>query len=440
MIRTTMFRSIGVRLLSPAAACSVLFLGACEVKNPGRILDEDLNDELTLQALVTGMSGDLSAIVDELAWDVATVADELTGCGSYFETGLKRQGILNREDQNFEWGGPHRARWVAESGIERMREVLGDGFDGDPKVARAYLLAAIAHRISGENLCYAVIDGGTVMSHKAHFDSAVVRATEAIRQGELAGEDDIVTAAHGVRAQAYMNLGSWSNAVNDAGEVPTDFVYLAYYSSNSGREENILYTETHRRAEMTPWGTYAGSLDPSDPRVPYIDCTVDPIPSECNAQSQGADGISPYYLQMKYPELGSDIAVVRGTEMRLIEAEASLVNGQLAPAMNSMNEVRGFHSLIDLAAADLQEAWIHLDHERLLTNFAEARRFGDARRWNEAGDKMYLPILQYFYGLTDHPYDMNPLLEHRAWCMPISLNECQTNPNLYGVPECQGPY
>ena len=151
----------------------------------------------------------IPAILDEMAWDVATVGDELTGCGSYFETGLLRQGIMNREDQNFEWGQPHQARWVAENGIERMRHdsVLGPNFEGDPRVARAYLLAAIAHRFSGENLCYAVIDGGSVMPSTAHFDSAVVRAGEAIRHGQLAGEDSIVTAAYGVRAQAYMGLG-----------------------------------------------------------------------------------------------------------------------------------------------------------------------------------------------------------------------------------------
>jgi hypothetical protein len=439
MIRTTKIRSIGVRLLVPAAVCLVLFLGACDVKNPGRILDEDLNDELTLQALVTGMSADLSTIVDEIAWDVATVGDEMTGCGSYFETGLKRQGIMNREDHNFEWGTHHRARWVAESGIERMREVLGDDFDGDPKVARAYLLAAIAHRMSGENLCYAVIDEGGVLPHTAHFDSAVVRATEAIRQGQLANEDDFVTAAYGVRAQAHMNLGNWTQAVSDAGQVPTDFAYVAYYSSNSGREENVLYIETHRRAEMSPWGTYAGSFNPPDPRVPWIDCTVSPRPTECNS-SQGADGVSPYYLQRKFPELGTDIAVVKGTEMRLIEAEANLVAGQLAPAMNDINEVRDFWGLTDLTAANLQEGWTHLDRERLLTNWGEGRRFGDARRWNAAGDKAYLPILQYWYGLSVVPYDMNPLLTHRAWCVPISFDECQTNPNLYGVPECQGSF
>jgi len=319
-----------------------------------------------------------------------------------------------------------------------MREVLGDNFDGDPKVARAYLLAAIAHRISGENLCYAVIDGGEVMPSSAHFDSAVVRATEAIRQAQLANIDSLVTAAYGVRAQAYMNLGSWTEAVSDAGHVPTDFVYEAIYSANSGREENIFYAETHQRPEMTPYGTYAGSFDPPDPRVPYTDCTT---PGDCPVGSHGADGLTPYYQQEKYDAYGTNIAQVRGTEMRLIEAEANLVNGLIGPAIDKMNVARHFYGITsDLAAATPQEAWTHLDHERLLTNWAEGRRFGDARRWNAAGDKMYLPILQYFYGLSTAIYDMNPLLEHRAWCFPISLNECQTNPNLYGVAECQGSY
>ncbi|MDH3457907.1 MAG: RagB/SusD family nutrient uptake outer membrane protein [Gemmatimonadota bacterium] len=442
MNRTRLFKRIGVRLLVPVAACSTLLLMGCDVKNPGAILDADLSNELTFQALVAGMSGDLSSALDEMDFVMSRASDELTGSGSYFLTGLVRRGIVNREDINFHWGAPHRARWVAESGIERMREIMDDAtFNASPLVARAYLYAALAHRISGECLCYAVIDGSGVMDHKVHFDSAIVRANEAIRIGQAAGLTDVVTAAHGVKAQAYVGLGNWAQAVTEAGMLTTGFEYDAKYSDNSGREENVMYIETHNRAEMSAYGTYAATFpEPGDPRAPWIDCTVTPRPIECTA-AQGADGITPQYLQRKYSEYGTEIPVVKGVEMRLIEAEAEL-NGaaNLSTFVGFVNQARAEYGLAPLAApTTANDAWIMLDDERQLTLWIEARRWHDAHRWDAAG-LSFMPAVQYILGLTSTPYALDPSIQKRATCFPISLDECLTNPNVKDAPECQGSF
>lgn len=450
MIRTYLLRWGAARLVAPVVACCVILAG-CEVQNPGRILDEDLNDELIFQALVTGMSGDFSEGFDDLNFTMSRASDEITGSGSYFTTGLVRHGIFERDDMNDQWGSIHRARWVAENGLERMRSTYDDAtFNSSRLVARAYLLAALAHRVAGECLCYAIIDGSPVMNHEVHFDSAVARADEAIRIGTAAGQDTIVIAAYGVRAQANIHLRNWTAAAADANRIATDFEYVAFYSDNSSREENTVHYETHRRAEMSVYGTYAATLNPpanpatdlgGDPRAPWFDCSDrNNRPVECNSH-QGADGLTPHYMQRKYPELGSDVPVVKGTEMRLIEAEAEL-NGaaNLGTFVGFVNAGRAEYGLAPLAApATVNDAWIMLDNERHLTLWLEVRRMADARRWDEDG-KSFMPAVMYLYGLTSAVYDKDPGLTKRGACVPISFDECSTNSNLASAPECEGNY
>jgi hypothetical protein len=447
MIRTRLLERIGASVLAPAFVG--LLVAGCEVKNPGTVLDEDLNSEQTVDALVTGMSSDFSTAVDDIAFDMARGSDELTGSGSYFETNLLRRGILNREDQNFEWGAQHRARWVAEDGLLRMDSVLGASYEGDPRVARAWLFAGLAHRMLGETTCFAVIDGSGVLDHEVHFDSAVVRADSAIHHAQLAGEDDIIAAAEGLKAQALAAKGDWSGASAAAALVDTDFEYVAFFSDNSGREENEIWNETWGRPEMSAYGTLAERLAP-DPRAPWKDCTADPEPSGCPG-AQGADGNTPHYMQDKYDELGSNMPVVKGTEMRLIEAEALLEADDITNAVAKMDEARAHYGMaaISPVPTTINDAWIVLDHERHLTLWMETRRWHDQRRWDEVG-RRFMPAVAFLYDDPVPVYnDPNPLtpvfekdaaIDKRAYCIPISLAECQTNANLIGAPECQGSY
>ncbi len=355
---------------------------------------------------------------------------------------------MNREDQNFEWGSQHRARWVAENGLIRMDSVLGAGYEGDPRVARAFLFAGLAHRTLGETSCFAVIDGSGVLDHEVHFDSAVVRADSAIHHGQLAGTSDIVTAAYGLRAQANAARGNWAAAAADAGMVPSGFVYETLLDVNG--PQNEMYDETWGRPEMSAYNTLAERLAP-DPRAPWVDCRASPRPTGCIGPN-GADGQTPHFLQLKYDNVGADIPVVKGTEMRLIEAEAFLRNNQLASAVGKVNEVRTFHGLgnVSPAPAMVNDGWVVLDHERHLTLWLEGRRWHDARRWDEEGDKTFMPAVQFVYGdpvtVYGDPTPLTPTFDKdtsvpkRAYCIPISLAECQTNPNLLGSPECAGSF
>jgi len=369
------------------------------------------------------MSADYSVHLDEWAFMVAIASDEMAGSGSYGSTVEYAQGYLERDNTGGYWSRAHAARFAAENGLERMEKVMESEFSSSPLTARAYLFAGLINRGLGEGMCDAIFDGGPLLPRTAYFERAIGHLDDAIQVGSAAGENDIVTAAYGARAQAEVGLDNWSGAVSDAGRVPTSFVYYALYSENSGRENNVFWAETHNRPEISVYGTWIETLDPQDPRAPWTDCYT--VPGTCQNQ-RGGDGFTPHYQQEKFPERASDIPVVKGTEMRLIEAEAALRTGDVTETMEKINEVRSFFGLDPLTAADTDEAWTHLKHERLLTLWLEGRRLFDLHRWDD----------DFLRGGTILP--SNPGINPRGWCVPVSQGECDTNPNLTDNPLCVG--
>ncbi len=432
------------RLFLGALVAAVASTGCDEsifdVKNPGRILDDDLNTAQGVASLVTGMSSDFSAGYDDLSFTTARLSDEIVGSGSYFSTGRYRRGLYDSEDSNPYWDEVQRARWVAEAGLIRMRNIEGYQFDGNRETARAHLFGGLANRWFGENFCQVIfsepyddenpgpggeIDTGDAMERDAAFRRAITLLDRAIQHA--GGDSDIVNAAEGGLAQVYMGLGDFSSAVAHSAKVPTDFVFAAAYSSNSSREESQVWRETHARHEISAWMTLAGTVGAGDPRTPWTDCSAEG--SGCPS-GNGADGQTIHVRQEKYPTRDDDIPLVKGTEMRLIEAEAALMAGDLAGAMAKINEMRAHHGLDPLesdgtigsitggdgggANMTSMSGWDILDRERHLTLWLEGRRLWDLHRW----DHPHLDGGGVVYEAT---------VARRASCMPISLNECQVN-------------
>lgn len=424
------------------AAGLAILLGGCdlEVLNPGAILDEDLNTPGLMPIVVAGVSAELNDVVDDYAaFDVARLTDEMAGTGSYFDTGRYRRGVFDDEDSENAYQQIHEAAWSADRAWERMQEVLGDDAEGALS-ARVFMLEGFAHRIMGELFCEVTYDEGPLEPRSGAFDRAVDAFQTAVQHAASdADAADFATAAHAGLAQAYVGLGDWSSALAEAAQVPTDFVMEAKYNRNAN--SNLVQVETHGRAEIGVFGTLAATFDPDqDPRAPYTKCGVfiDPNnPSKgvtdtgapgCTAH-QGADGLTAHWRQEKHDDFGSDIAIAKGTDMRLLEAEGALRNGDLGTFTSKINEVRDFYGLDPIAqpatAGALEfpnafdDAWSILDAERWLTLWLEGRRLWDLHRW-------------------DHPFlnggsVLYPGEARRASCMPIPELECQLNDNLHGV-------
>lgn len=402
-----------------SVAASLLAFTACnffDVSNPGPIDDNNLNEPNAMTGLVTGMAFDLSRAMNDVTQETNIMADDLYHGGSYTDEGLYNRGIIRFDGlTNTLWGSMQRARWVAEAGIERMKTVLGTGYDTSPLAARANIYAGLANRLLGENVCEAVIDGGAPEDFKVHFSRAEAQFTEAIRiANSLTGtlKDSLLRVAYGGRASVRAWQGKWTDAAADAALVPTSYVFVAPFSTNTTDENNDLAFETTTRFEYTVYNTQWAQNNNKDVRVPWD--TV----RRGNALAVGQDGRTIFFQQKKYPTLASDIPLVKGTEMLVLRAEAALRNNDVPGAMTLINQERAFYNtaaapLPPLTATTLAQAWPILEKERAAVIWMEARRFWDLRRW-----------------LTEPPPIQNNYLANRDKCIPISQNEVNSNPNL----------
>jgi hypothetical protein len=369
-----------------------------------------------MPGLVTGMSFDLSRAIDDVLQNSNIMSDDLYHGGSYGPQGLFNRGVIDKENVNGMWGSMHRARWVAEQGIERMKTVLGDGYDTSPLGARANLYAGFANRWLGEHVCEAVIDGGGREPNTVHFERAEAQFTEALRIAggitSAALRDSLSRAAYGGRASVRAWLGDWAGAVADAANVPTGYVFIAFFSTNTPAENNDLVFETNNRLEYTVYNTQWAEVF-GDPRVPW-----DTVKTSSGDVQVGQDGRTPFFRQRKYNGLGADVPLTKGTEMLMLRAEERLRAGDVDSAMTLINLQRAFYSttqnpLPALTATTEAEAWPILKTERAAVLWMEGRRLWDLRRWN-----------------AEAPPIKDTFLDDRDKCIPVSENEEQSNSNV----------
>jgi hypothetical protein len=387
-----------------ASACSGMF----DVEAPGRIADENLNDADAAPGIVTGMSYDLAGAMNAGSDILSLASGELFHGGSYNWAEVPR-GVITDEDANTVWGSMMQARWVTEHGLERLQKSLkADEFAKSGLVARAYLLGGFANRLIGENACQTVIDGGAPQPNTVEFDRGIEKFTKAIEIGTAAGSSasDVVTAAYAGRASLKAWKGDWAGAVADAAKVPTAFVYNAILMTEG--LSNTLAYETHDRFEYTVFGTEFATR-PNDTRAPWK------IVYLANGKvATGANGSTPMYQQQKYEDHGSDIPLVKGTEMLALRAEAALRNNDISTAITLLNQARTAAGMTSLAVpGSLAEAWDILHAERGAITWLENRRFWDERRW--------------FADTGPAHFDF---LKDRDKCIPISKNEKDANPNI----------
>ena len=381
--------------------------GLLDVTNPGPINDADLNTSVAMPALVVGMSADLSAAVSTTAIWGSLWGDDHFHSGTLGAPTIFARGIIAPIDIDPWWGDVQRARWVAENGIERMKEVLGTGFEAYAQTPRAYLHAGYANRILGENACNAVFDGGPAEDNKVAFTRAEQHFTEALRLATALNNTTLKNAALAGRAQVRAALGNWTGAVADATLVPIAYRYDAQFSLNTSREGNGFQAVTLVRGEYTVWNTQWANTT-NDPRIPWVK-----VLTSAGKQANAANGVTPWYKQQKYLDDAADIALAKGTEMVLIRAEAALIGGDVAGAMTLINQVRTYHSLAALSATTAADAWPILQSERGKTLWLEGRRFWDLRRWNAATGPA-----------------KNTFLDGKDKCVPIGEYERLTNPNI----------
>lgn len=404
-----------------------LALGACDfdVSNPGPVADDVLNDPQSHPAVIGGARRAFSDAWNEVALETSSATREIIASGNLNISVAQGQGRFERDESNGMWSSVQNARWVSEDAIRRFEEV-----SADPEIlAEAHLWSGFAHRLAGETFCEAVFDAGAAEPREAFLERALERFTAAA----TSSDQTVRAAAIAARASVHASLGDWSSAVADAAQIPDDFVFRAPFSSDEPNQNNFIafYSANAPYRVHSVWNTPNEQyyLDTGDPRVAW---DQDPSYPYGEVQRPGIGNV-PWYFQLKYTDLGDDVNLVSGLEMRLIEAEAILTEspGDWPEAMALINAVRTRNvsettgvALDPWPASSAEEAWTRLRRERGIELWLEGRRLNDMRRWEETGAPGEM------HPLEDASNPDTYLDPDRQLCVPISQDELETNPNF----------
>ncbi|MSR36489.1 MAG: RagB/SusD family nutrient uptake outer membrane protein, partial [Gemmatimonadetes bacterium] len=134
---------------------------------------------------------------------------------------------------------------------------------------------------------------------------------------------------------------------------------------------------------------------------------------------------------------GTKMALARGTEMRLLQAEAILMTqpSNITGALALINQARTFYTslttkqpLVPYQATTLADTWTALKTERHIDGFGQAKRLFDIMRWTR--DKTpgqhpwpnWEPLSAIF--TSEKPFSVEGI------CMVVPNTERLANPNI----------
>ena len=447
--------------ISGAIFMAVVFAAsACEVTNPGPIQDEFLVEEESREGLVNGSQRRLSEGIGWIGYTGALVSRQIMPggqTGSYGHNVLAQGGYIQPGGYGGYFNDAQQARFIAETALN----LFADQEVEANIVAQANVWAGFSNRLLGENWCEAVINGSELLPGSDYLRRAEEQFTTAL---SLNPSETLRMAASAGRASVRAFLGDWGGAAADAGGVPNGFEYSVASDANVASTRNTPQWANARTPYLafTMWNTYYGPQpdlmaggvpiresgyyqETGDPRMEWFE---DPSFPWSNASLLGY-GQTPWFNQTKFDDPNDSYRIASGREMRLIEAEAQLMNGNWQAAMTIINDLRatyttnetmlhpGGMALGPWEANSLEEAWTRLKRERAIELFLEARTLGDQRRWQEnntPGD-LELPDFEAISEIfSDGP--RGTLINNQPrLCFDVPNSERERNPN---IPELGG--
>jgi starch-binding outer membrane protein, SusD/RagB family len=483
-----------------ALAALALAVAGCDLVTPApaQIEDRDIRDPVILDALITGAESDYGRGLTQMGGGGVVIAggllvDELVHSGSWVGLQGPSWGLAGDHwvEAQSRWAEPSRGRFTTEHAIELGRDIieniLGRDPDADPRIARITFFAGMAHRTLGDNFCNVVYDGSPLLPYTdaypraiEHYQNAIMRANRriqavqldtAMNEGQIESAiesmERLIMASHGALAQTYLIMASegmgneyWGLARQHAGHVDTDFTFSARMQSGD-RNSNRIPAWTRARTETTMWQTPFADWglnvdDPAaggDPRIAYD------APLENDAYVVAHDNRRPAWMQRKFTSYSANLPLVKGTEMRLIEGEVALMEGNWQVVIDKINEIRAHYNVMGpswwfetlgpqplpmVSADNAEEAWYALMKERGIELYLEGRRVSDIRRWQTTPGRDMVP----FRVVRRDTGEADPWTDPLVWvyerelgqevipphevCLQVSRDEKASNPNIDG--------
>ena len=385
-----------------------LALGACsnllEVKYPGRIPAEQLNNPALASVLAGGVVGDLECAYNNYVGGTSVHSDEFQSAsdnGSLANWGERNitpefddYAVGVCETVNFTNFGLHvpmqGARFQSEDVFKRLAAWTDAQVPGRVALqAKVRAYGAYAYTFLGETYCTVAFDGGPPQPPAASLTIAAARFAEAITLAGQAGPGsaELVKLSNVGLARVNLDLKNWAQAATFAAKVPAGFQFFA----DRGTENDRRWNKLHYFA--TDLGAFVVSdayRTMNDPRVLVADL-----------HKPAFNPYSNLWVNTKYTGLSSPIRLASYREARLILAEANAMLGDVSGAMSIINGRRAEVGLAPLTAANPAAAVdVIIEERRRELSFEGGHRLNDLLRKNISWKVGRNPFTNRPYGAT----------------------------------------
>jgi len=407
----------GLVLLVSATGCD----GLMDVKLPGQLLEEDLNDPRLAATLARSVESDFECALTTYVLATGLWTRDFIYAGntrSQHQTSVRNQAVQTFSDATCEsinppsiWLPLNIVRVQGEGAVRRIESFPADAVvNRDLLLAKSHAYAGYAYTLLGEAMCELAFDGGPMATRQQAWQKGEERFTKALEHANLVTTGATASEARSIRnmalvgrARARLNLGNRAGVVADANQVDANFVRNATTSAADVRRYNRVFTFNNESRLMAVHSSYhnltVGGV--RDPRINLFH----------HGFGTGFDGRADMWFQMKYPSRSAPIPFSSWREAQLMIAEVE--GGQVA--VTAINRLRATHGLPQFASTDAAEIRAQVLEERRRELWLQGTRLGDMLR-------LGMP----FPTGVDHrnePYG-------NLTCYPLSDQEKISNPNL----------
>lgn len=345
------------RRMWPAALLAVGLasaLGGCgdllEVKLPGDVTAESLDDPALADILVNSVIADFECAYDNYNFGTSVASDEMWHSSGNLVERNWGQRKITATDNNYVtgscgawgyglWTNMHKARFESEDVFDRITD-WADVPEKDLKLATVSTYGAFLYAYFGETFCQANFDGGPPMDPPDVLAVAKAKFESALDLAQTAGDATILNAARVGLARVRLDMGDYAGARQLAEQVPEGFVL------NATRSDDFNYRYNKGRTQFFEIGHHTVAPDfrnlewkgVPDPRVNVTD------------QGRfGLDGVTELWTSDKWPTRSTPVPIATWKEARLMMAEAAANTGDEATAVAIIND---FHTRAGLPEYD----------------------------------------------------------------------------------------
>lgn len=436
--RTTFpMAALALAAIFPAAACDL------DVNDPDVVTPDQSAGPGGVRNQINGAIGSFQEAFDGYVRYSGLLADEFIASGTFpthEEVDERRVNPDNSSLTQFTATGDgnttgdglyeplQAAREQSDEIVSGFRASLDDPAFADVQddlregIARGLYFGAYTRLLLGELYCASVVDEGAALSSDDRIADALALFEEAEDAAVEAGQGDLAAASQVGRGRALAWLGDAAGAAAAVGGVPTDFAFLARYSTNTPNEENEVNTFTDGLSFTALRWTIGAGDSPArfNEKFAYFDEFVEAGLIDPEPGLDAFDATIPVSLQLVYPSADDDIPIATGWEARMLEAEALVRAGDTAGAAALVDPLlaeRGFAATA--FTGDLQNDLRELARARAVGLWLTGTRQGTLRRLVADGVNLYpqgKPGTDIAFPIPQQELDNNPNLDANDPC------------------------